>query len=165
MLASLDQSISLPRPSTLSISRFLVHPLHISGGAPSSFPLSAFYLASVMADEKASPLAALGDNALLTALGDFYSGFAKRREDLGLPYPGTVENISREVQRDVLLSNMMFSGLRADVQKVFSINPLFRIQHGLAMGSQALPPYTMTALFGTNKVRHLAFYVVVFRSC
>ncbi|KAL9108946.1 MAG: hypothetical protein Q9227_006342 [Pyrenula ochraceoflavens] len=105
-----------------------------------------------MAEEKASPLAIIGDNAIVSTLKGYYTSFAKRREALGLSNPGTVEGISREVQRDVLLSNLMFSGLRADATKVFSINPLFRIQHGLAMGSQALPPYTLTALFGTDKL-------------
>jgi hypothetical protein len=71
---------------------------------------------------------------------------------LGLENPGTVDNIAREVQKDVLLSNFMFSGLRCDLQKVFSINPLFRLQHGFAMGSQALPPWQLMALYGTSDV-------------
>ena len=74
---------------------------------------------------------------------------------MGLENPGTVDNIAREVQKDVLLSNFMFSGLRCDLQKVFSINPLFRLQHGFAMGSQALPPWQLMALYGTSNVRDL----------
>lgn len=106
-----------------------------------------------MAEEKAaSALSILGNNAVTATLKDLYISFSERRRALGLSNPGTVENISREVQRDVLLSNYMFSGLRADVQKVFSVSPLFRIQHGLAMGSQALPPYQLMALYGTNNV-------------
>ncbi|KAL9625024.1 MAG: hypothetical protein Q9160_000753 [Pyrenula sp. 1 TL-2023] len=104
-----------------------------------------------MAEEKAaSALSILGNNAVTATLKDLYSSFSERRKALGLSNPGSVESISREVQRDVLLSNYMFSGLRADVQKVFSVSPLFRIQHGLAMGSQALPPYQLMALYGTN---------------
>ena len=30
-----------------------------------------------------------------------------------------------EVQRDVLTTNLMFSGLRADLTKAFSFNPLY----------------------------------------
>lgn len=30
-----------------------------------------------------------------------------------------------EVQRDVLTTNLMFSGLRADLTKAFSLNPLY----------------------------------------
>lgn len=106
-----------------------------------------------MAEEKASSaLSILGNNAIADSLKNLYTNFSERRQTLGLSNPGTVENISREVQRDVLLSNYMFSGLRADVQKVFSVSPLFRLQHGLAMGSQALPPYQLMALYGTDNV-------------
>ncbi len=30
-----------------------------------------------------------------------------------------------EAQRDVLATNLMFSGLRADLTKIFSLNPLY----------------------------------------
>lgn len=75
---------------------------------------------------------------------------------MGLENPGTVDNIAREVQKDVLLSNYMFSGLRCDLQKVFSMSPLFRLQHGFAMGSQALSPWSLMALYGNPSVRGLA---------
>lgn len=100
-----------------------------------------------------SPLAFLTDNALTLALSDTYANLQERRKLLGLENPGTVDNIAREVQKDVLLSNFMFSGLRCDLQKVFSINPLFRLQHGFAMGSQALPPWQLMALYGNSSVR------------
>jgi hypothetical protein len=103
--------------------------------------------------EKASPLAFLTDNVIATTLTDTYASLAERRKALGLSNPGTVDGIAREVQRDVLLSNFMFQGLRCDLQKVFSVAPLFRIQHGFAMGSQALPPWQLMALYGTPKVR------------
>jgi mitochondrial import receptor subunit TOM40 len=105
--------------------------------------------------EKASPLAFLTDNVIAATLTDTYANLAERRKILGLSNPGTVDGIAREVQRDVLLSNFMFQGLRCDLQKVFSVAPLFRIQHGFAMGSQALPPWQLMALYGTPKVRTL----------
>lgn len=106
-----------------------------------------------MAEERASPLAFLNDNAVAAALRDTYASFSERREALGLSNPGTVDNIAREVQKDVLLTNFMFSGMRADVTKVFSVSPLFRVSHAFAMGSQGgLPPYSFAALFGTPKV-------------
>lgn len=77
---------------------------------------------------------------------------------MGLENPGTVDNIAREVQKDVLLSNYMFSGLRCDLQKVFSMSPLFRLQHGFAMGSQALSPWQLMALYGNSKVFMQAAY-------
>jgi len=102
--------------------------------------------------EKAAPLAFLTDNVIAATLTDTYASIAERRKALGLSNPGTVDGINREVQRDVLLSNFMFQGLRCDLQKVFSVAPLFRIQHGFAMGSQALPPWQLMALYGTSKV-------------
>ncbi|CZR58977.1 probable mitochondrial import receptor MOM38 [Phialocephala subalpina] len=107
---------------------------------------------STMALEKDSPLGFLYNNAVSVALADTYTSFSERRAALGLSNPGTVENIAREVQRDVFLNNYTFSGLRADLTKAFSISPLFQVSHAFSMGSQGLPPYTFAALFGTNKI-------------
>lgn len=92
------------------------------------------------------------DNALVTTLRDTYLSFSERREALGLSNPGTVENIAREVQKDVFLNNYTFTGLRADLTKAFSASPLFQISHAFSMGSQSLPPYTFAALYGTSNV-------------
>lgn len=108
---------------------------------------------STMATEKDLPLGFLYQNAVGVALAETYLSFSERRAALGLSNPGTVENIAREVQRDVFLNNYTFSGLRADLTKAFSIAPLFQVSHAFSMGSQGLPPYTFAALFGTNKVR------------
>jgi mitochondrial import receptor subunit TOM40 len=105
-----------------------------------------------MALEKDSPLGFLFNNSVTVALADTYVSFSERRAALGLSNPGTVENIAREVQRDVFLNNYTFQGLRADLTKAFSISPLFQVSHAFSMGSQGLPPYTFAALFGTNKV-------------
>lgn len=107
---------------------------------------------SAITMEKDAPLGFLYNNTLAVALADTYTSFAERRAALGLSNPGTVETIAREVQRDVFLNNYTFSGLRADLTKAFSINPLFQVSHAFSMGSQGLPPYTFAALFGTNKV-------------
>lgn len=72
---------------------------------------------------------------------------------MGLTNPGSVDGIAREVQRDVLLTNHMFSGLRCDLQKLLSISPIFRMQHGFAMGSNVLPPWQMLAMYGNSRVR------------
>lgn len=105
----------------------------------------------VLTEKESLPLGFLYNNAISVALADTYISFAERRAALGLSNPGTVENIAREVQRDVFLNNYTFSGLRADLTKAFSISPLFQVSHAFAMGSQ-IPPYTFAALFGTNKV-------------
>ncbi|KAF2759178.1 putative mitochondrial import receptor subunit [Pseudovirgaria hyperparasitica] len=83
---------------------------------------------------------------------DVYTAYSERRAALGLSNPGTVDNISREVTSGVFLNNQSFSGLRADITKAFSVSPLFQISHALSMGSQGLPPYGFTALFGNNRV-------------
>ena len=86
-------------------------------------------------------------------LHDVYAAFQNRREALGLSNPGTVENIAREVQRDVFLNNLSFSGLRAELTKAFSAAPMFQVSHSLSMGSQVQPPYAYTAIYGSPKVR------------
>ncbi|KAF2278692.1 uncharacterized protein EI97DRAFT_413451 [Westerdykella ornata] len=91
-------------------------------------------------------------NAVVARIRDIYSAFNERREALGLSNPGTVENIAKEVQRDVFLNNQSFSGLRADLTKSFGVSPLFQVSHALAMGSQAMPPYTYGVLYGSPKV-------------
>lgn len=113
-------------------------------------------MALVEEKSSSSPLAFLTDNAISAAISDTYANLQERRTLLGLENPGTVDNIAREVQKDVLLSNFMFSGLRCDLQKIFSVSPLFRLQHGLAMGSQQLPPWQLMALYGTSNVRCFA---------
>lgn len=90
-------------------------------------------------------------NPIATALGDVINSFSERRAKLGLANPGTIENLSREVQRDCFLNNFMFTGIRADLTKVFSMAPLFQVSHQFAMGER-INPYTFAAMFGTGKV-------------
>lgn len=91
-------------------------------------------------------------NSFLGKLNDVYAAFHERREALGLANPGTVENIAKEVNRDVFLNNQSFSGLRADITKAFGVAPLFQVSHALSLGSQALPPYSYNVLYGTPRV-------------
>jgi len=102
--------------------------------------------------QSSGPLSALSDNSVVNTLRDTYTAFQARREALGLSNPGTVENVAKEVQRDVFLNNLSFSGLRADLTKAFSVAPLFQVSHAFSQGSQQIPPYAFLALFGTNKV-------------
>lgn len=95
----------------------------------------------------------LTDNAVASVVKDAYTSFSERREALGLTNPGTVDNVAREVQKDVLLSNFMFTGLRADLTKAFSMSPLFRVSHAFSMGSSGnLPPYALSAMYGSPNV-------------
>lgn len=103
-------------------------------------------------EKESSSLDFLYNNAVATSISETYRSLQERRAALGLSNPGTVENIAREVQRDVFLNNYTFSGLRADLTKPFSIAPLFQVSHAFSIGSQGLPPYTFAALFGASKV-------------
>ena len=106
-----------------------------------------------MSDSLALP-SFLTDNSVAAAFKDAYTSFSERRAALGLPNPGTLDNISREVQKDVLLSNFMFTGLRADLTKVFGMSPLFRVSHAFSMGGSGnMPPYNFSAMYGSPKVR------------
>jgi len=94
----------------------------------------------------------LRSNAVVRAIQDTYSSFSERRGALGLPNPGSTENVAREVQKDVLLNNFMFTGLRADLNRPLSVSPLFQYTHAFAMGSQGFPPYGFSAIYGTQGV-------------
>ena len=94
----------------------------------------------------------ISTNPIVTTIRDAYSAFSEKRDALGLLNPGTVENVDREVKKNVFLTNFTFSGLRADLTKPFSMTPLFQVAHAFSMGSQGLPPYNFTAMYGTDKV-------------
>lgn len=119
-------------------------------------------MSSVTAVEKSSPLDFFGNNALSVALADTYASFSQKRAALGLSNPGRVDDIAREVQRDVLCTNYMFSGLRADLTKGFGFSPLFQVSHGFSMGSQGLPPYSFAALYGSYNVSLPLVAAIVF---
>ena len=91
-------------------------------------------------------------NAVVSAIRDLWSSFSERREALGLSNPGTVENIAREVQKDVFLANYMFTGLRADWTRPLGVIPLFQYTHSFAMGSPGFPPYGFSTILGNAKV-------------
>jgi mitochondrial import receptor subunit TOM40 len=101
---------------------------------------------------ESNPLAFLTENPISAALGSLHASFRERRQALGLKNPGTVENVSREVLKDVFLNNHTFSGMRADLMKSFSVNPVFQISHAFTMGAQGMPPYTFAAVYGNDKV-------------
>lgn len=104
-----------------------------------------------MASSLDSLRSALFSNPVATVIGDALNSFSERRAKLGLSNPGTIENLSKEVQRDVLLNNFMFTGVRADLTKVFSMAPLFQVSHQFAIGER-INPYTFAAMYGTGKV-------------
>ncbi|CAK7205014.1 translocase of outer mitochondrial membrane [Sporothrix eucalyptigena] len=93
----------------------------------------------------------LQTNPVAVSITDAWRSLTDRRAKLGLSNPGTVESLAKEVQRDVLLTNHMFTGIKADLTKPFSVSPLFQVSHQFALGER-LQPYTFAALYGTNQV-------------
>ena len=94
----------------------------------------------------------LQTNPVAVSIAESWQSLTDRRSKLGLSNPGTVESLAKEVQRDVLLTNHMFTGIKADLTKPFSVSPLFQVSHQFALGER-LQPYTFAALYGTNQVR------------
>lgn len=90
-------------------------------------------------------------NPIAATIGDAINSFSERRAKLGLYNPGTIETLSKEVQRDVFLNNSMFTGVRADLTKIFSMTPLFQVSHQFAMGER-IGPYTFATMYGTSRV-------------
>ncbi|KAJ6547576.1 eukaryotic porin-domain-containing protein [Mycena capillaripes] len=90
--------------------------------------------------------------APVSPLFNAYDRFSLWRADLGLPHPGTVENLQKET-KSTHLSNFIFDGARADLTKSLSMSPLFQVTHSFALGSQTAPPsYNFGAIFGSTKV-------------
>ncbi|PNS19400.1 hypothetical protein CAC42_2577 [Sphaceloma murrayae] len=94
----------------------------------------------------------ISSNPIVSSIANVFNTFQAKRDALGLSNPGTVENVSKEVTRDVFLNNSAFSGFRAELQKAFSMSPLFQVCHSFSAGNQQMPPYVFMALFGTNKI-------------
>ncbi|KAF8894627.1 eukaryotic porin-domain-containing protein [Infundibulicybe gibba] len=99
-----------------------------------------------------SPLPSKPIHSSLFSPFGIYDRFAQWRTDLGLPNPGTVENIQKEV-KGTHLTNYIFDGARADLTKSLSMNPLFQVTHSFALGSHTSPPsYNFGAIFANQKI-------------
>lgn len=73
------------------------------------------------------------------------------RQKLGLPNPGTIEHLTKEV-KSTHLTNFLFDGARADLTKALSINPIFQVTHAFTYGAQGAPPsYNFGAVMGDDK--------------
>ncbi|CCH62111.1 hypothetical protein TBLA_0G01670 [Henningerozyma blattae CBS 6284] len=83
---------------------------------------------------------------------DTYKQIHSHRLSLELINPGTVENLNKEVSRDVFLSQYFFTGFKADLNKAFALNPAFQTSHTFSIGSQNLPSYAFSALFADDNL-------------
>lgn len=91
-------------------------------------------------------------NPISSFVLDAYSQLHSHRQSLSLINPGTVENLNKEVSRDVFLSQYFFTGLRGDLNKAFSLNPAFQTSHTFSIGSTTLPNYAFSALFADDNL-------------
>ncbi|ORY71604.1 mitochondrial import receptor subunit tom-40 [Pseudomassariella vexata] len=123
----------------------------MSQAAPTVTPLEISLPPAPSSSTPLSKFSALYQNPITRSLTSVYDAFHKRRAELNLSNPGTVEGIAKECQREVFLTNYMHTGLRADLTKAFSMSPLFQVSHQFAIGER-LTPYAFAALFGTNNV-------------
>ncbi|KAG7661127.1 TOM40 [[Candida] subhashii] len=89
-------------------------------------------------------------NPVFSYINDVYITISEHRKSLGLTNPGTIENLNQEVARNVFVNQYFFTGLRADLNKAFSMSPAFQTSHTLSIGSNVLPPYAFSALYATD---------------
>lgn len=89
-------------------------------------------------------------NPVFSYINDVYITISEHRKSLGLTNPGTIENLNQEVARNVFVNQYFFTGLRADLNKAFSMSPAFQTSHTLSIGSEVLPPYAFSALYATD---------------
>lgn len=89
-------------------------------------------------------------NPIFSYLNNVYNNVHEHRRSLNLTNPGTMENLNKEVSRDVFLNQYFFTGLRADLNKAFSMNPAFQTSHTFSIGSQSIPPYAFSALYASD---------------
>lgn len=94
----------------------------------------------------------ISKNPVVHYLSDVYYSMMDKRATLGLPYPGKMDDVSKEVTRDTFLTNYQFTGLRADLTRGLSFNPVFQISHALSIGSQYSAPYTYAGVYASNDV-------------
>ncbi len=109
---------------------------------------------------------------IFSPLANAYSRFSGWRAALGLPNPGSVENLQKEVKSELSavctsvrgvsqggtathLNNFIFDGARADLMKGLSMDPAFQVTHSFQLASQSTPPtYSFGALFANAKVSY-----------
>jgi len=88
----------------------------------------------------------------ISPLTNAWNRYSAWRTGFGLPNPGTVEQLQKEVKA-TLATNFMFEGGRADLTKSLSANPAFQVTHSFALGSQAIPSsYNFGAVFANENI-------------
>lgn len=92
------------------------------------------------------------DPSLMQSIYNGLGSFRDFRQSLDLLHPGTVDDVSAEVSKNLTLSNYAFTGLRAEISKIFNKSPLFTTSHAFSIGSQTLPAYQFQTMLGYDNV-------------
>jgi mitochondrial import receptor subunit TOM40 len=88
----------------------------------------------------------------ISPLTNAWNRYSEWRTSFGLPNPGQVEQLQKEVKA-TLATNFLFEGGRADLTKSLSMNPAFQVTHSFALGSQAAPSsYNFGAVFANENI-------------
>ncbi|THH19300.1 hypothetical protein EW146_g1830 [Bondarzewia mesenterica] len=99
-----------------------------------------------------APSSSKSSSSALSPLANAYQRFSDWRNALGLPNPGPVENLQKEV-KSTHLTNLFFDGVRADLMKGLSMDPVFQVTHSFSLASQNAPPsYNFGAVFTNQQV-------------
>ncbi|KAB5593108.1 Import receptor subunit TOM40 [Ceratobasidium theobromae] len=96
------------------------------------------------------PLAALASAA--SPLINAYGRFTSWKAGLGLPNPGTTEDLTKGAKM-IHTTNHLFDGARADLSKALSYNPAFQVTHSFNLASYTQPAtYNFGAVFANNDI-------------
>lgn len=118
--------------------------------AKSVSPLGDLYTSNTEPSPKSVLSAFFTENALSKFVSSVQHSVQQHRLSLDLVNPGVMENINKEVSRDVFLDLYAFQGLRADITKTFSMAPVFQIAHGFTIGAKT-PSYTFTSILANDQ--------------
>ncbi|KAK0521591.1 translocase of outer mitochondrial membrane [Tilletia horrida] len=126
-----------------------------TGGAqlPATASPSASRTGLVAADASSYPSSSSSSSGFLGVFGRAYDAFARARANLDLPYPGLPERINHEAMQ-TFTTNHLFDGVRFDLAKGASINPMFHVSHNFHLGASQAPmgTYSFSTMYGTDEI-------------
>ncbi|KAL9931614.1 hypothetical protein V8E36_009611 [Tilletia maclaganii] len=137
-----------------------------SGSWPAGQPGATFDPAAAGSSSSALPstggksFLSSGASAVTSALSPItspfaraYDSFARVRANLDLPHPGVAERINNEAMQ-TFTTNHLFDGVRFDLAKSASLNPMFHVSHAFHLGASQAPngTYSFSTMYGTDEV-------------
>ncbi|KAE8224790.1 hypothetical protein CF319_g2379 [Tilletia indica] len=122
-------------------------------GSSSAYPPQASAAAQLPASSSSSSSSTGILSTLASPFTRAYDSFARVRANLDLPHPGLPERINNEAMQ-TFTTNHLFDGVRFDLAKGASINPMFHVSHNFNLGgSQARNgSYSFSTMYGTDEI-------------